>query len=118
MGDGKEVKVIENSEGGRTTPSIIAYTENKQTLIGQSAKRQAVNNPENTFFAIKRLIGRKFEEKSIQNDIVEKVPYKIIKSNNGDAWVETSSKKTISTTTNISRNNKKNEKNSRGLLRR
>ena len=86
--DGEEARVIENSEGGRTTPSIVAYTENGETLVGQSAKRQAVTNPNNTLFAIKRLIGRKFDDKVVQTDIIKKVPYKVIKADNGDAWVE------------------------------
>lgn len=86
--DGKDARVIENSEGARTTPSIVAYTENSEILVGQSAKRQAVTNPHNTLFAVKRLIGRKFGEKVVQEDIVKKVPYKVIKADNGDAWVE------------------------------
>ena len=86
--DGKSARVIENAEGTRTTPSIIAYTEGGEVLVGQSAKRQAVTNPTNTVFAVKRLIGRKFDEKVVQQDIVKKVPYKVIKSDNSDAWVE------------------------------
>ena len=86
--DGKEPRVIENSEGARTTPSIVAYTEGGETLVGQAAKRQAVTNPHNTLFAIKRLIGRKFEDKVVQEDIVKKASYKVIKADNGDAWVE------------------------------
>ncbi len=85
--DGDSVKVIENAEGARTTPSIIAYTEDGETLVGMPAKRQAVTNPDNTLFAIKRLIGRRFEDKEVQKDI-EMVPYKIIKADNGDAWVD------------------------------
>ena len=85
--EGKETKVIENSEGGRTTPSMVAFTESKEKLVGQAAKRQAVTNPENTLFAIKRLIGRNFAD-----DIVKKdsglVPYKIVKGDNNGAWVE------------------------------
>ncbi len=80
-------KVIENSEGARTTPSIVAYTEDGEILVGASAKRQAVTNPKNTLFAVKRLIGRRFNEKVVQKDI-EMVPYKIIKADNNDAWVE------------------------------
>jgi molecular chaperone DnaK len=80
-------RVIENSEGARTTPSIIAFSADNEVLVGQSAKRQAVTNPENTLFAIKRLIGRRFKEKVVQKDI-EMVPYKIIEAENGDAWVE------------------------------
>ncbi len=80
-------KVIENAEGARTTPSIIAYTENGEILVGAPAKRQAVTNPKNTLYAIKRLIGRRFEEKEVQKDI-GLMPYKIVKADNGDAWVE------------------------------
>lgn len=85
--DGKNPKVIENSEGGRTTPSMVSFTENKEILVGQPAKRQAVTNPENTLFAIKRLVGRTFKDPMTQKDI-KLVPYKIIPSKNGDAWVE------------------------------
>ena len=74
--DGDSAKVIENAEGARTTPSIIAYTDDKETLVGQSAKRQAVTNPENTLYAVKRLIGRRFDDKVVQKDI-KMVPYKI-----------------------------------------
>ena len=84
--DGKNAKVIENSEGTRTTPSMVAFTEDGERLVGQSAKRQAVTNPQNTFFAIKRLIGRRFDDKMTQKDR-EMVPYEIIKADNGDAWV-------------------------------
>ncbi len=80
-------KVIENAEGARTTPSIIAYTDNGEILVGAPAKRQAVTNPKNTLYAIKRLIGRRFEEKEVQKDI-GLMPYKIVKADNGDAWVE------------------------------
>ncbi len=85
--DGKEVKVIENSEGDRTTPSVVAYTEGDEVLVGQSAKRQAVTNPKDTLYAVKRLIGRRFEEDAVQKDI-DLVPYSIVKADNGDAWVE------------------------------
>ena len=85
--EGKETKVIENSEGGRTTPSMVAFTESKEKLVGQSAKRQAVTNAENTLFAIKRLIGRSFADQVVKKDS-GLVPYKIIKGDNGDAWVE------------------------------
>jgi len=85
-------KVIENSEGTRTTPSIVAYSSDGETLVGQSAKRQAVTNPKNTLHAIKRLIGRRFDDEVVQNDI-SKAPYKIIKADNGDAWVEVNGKK-------------------------
>jgi len=84
--EGGKAKVIENAEGDRTTPSIIAYTEDGETLVGQPAKRQAVTNPENTLFAIKRLIGRQFDDSVVQKDI-KMVPYKIVKADNGDAWV-------------------------------
>jgi len=91
--DGGTVKIIENSEGNRTTPSIIAYPkDSEEILVGQPAKRQAVTNPENTLYAIKRLIGRRFEEDEVQKDI-DLVPYKIIKAKNGDAWVEVKGKK-------------------------
>ncbi len=85
-------KVIENSEGARTTPSIVAYTEEGEILVGAPAKRQAVTNPKNTLFAVKRLIGRRFEEKEVQKDI-GLMPYKIVKADNGDAWVEVRDKK-------------------------
>ncbi|TYC57346.1 molecular chaperone DnaK [Marinobacter sp. BW6] len=90
--DGDKVKVIENAEGDRTTPSIIAYTDDGETLVGQSAKRQAVTNPNNTLYAIKRLIGRRFEDDVVQKDI-KMVPYKIAKADNGDAWVEVKGEK-------------------------
>lgn len=89
--EGDKAKVIENSEGGRTTPSIVAYTDD-ETLVGQAAKRQAVTNPDNTLFAIKRLIGRRFDEDVVQKDI-KMVPYKIIAADNGDAWVEVKGEK-------------------------
>ncbi len=85
--DGKEPKVVENAEGARTTPSMVAFTEDKEVLVGQPAKRQAVTNPENTLFAIKRLIGRRFTDKMVKKD-KELVPYEIVKADNGDAWVE------------------------------
>jgi molecular chaperone DnaK len=85
--EGKDAKVIENSEGDRTTPSIIAYTEDGEILVGQSAKRQAVTNPNNTVYAVKRLIGRKFKDDVVQKDI-KMVPYKIVEAGNGDAWVQ------------------------------
>ena len=89
--DGDKPKVIENGEGDRTTPSVIAYT-GEETLVGQSAKRQAVTNPTNTVFAVKRLIGRRFEDDVVQKDI-KMVPYKIVAADNGDAWVEADGKK-------------------------
>nr|P42373.1 RecName: Full=Chaperone protein DnaK; AltName: Full=HSP70; AltName: Full=Heat shock 70 kDa protein; AltName: Full=Heat shock protein 70 [Burkholderia cepacia]AAC41409.1 heat shock protein 70 [Burkholderia cepacia] len=85
--EGNQVKVIENSEGTRTTPSIIAYMDDNEVLVGAPAKRQSVTNPKNTLFAVKRLIGRRFEEKEVQKDI-GLMPYSIIKADNGDAWVE------------------------------
>ena len=85
--DGKDAKVIENSEGARTTPSIVAFTDGDERLVGQPAKRQAVTNPENTFFAIKRLIGRRYDDPVTEKD-KKLVPYKIVKGDNGDAWVE------------------------------
>jgi molecular chaperone DnaK len=85
--DGKEAKVVENSEGTRTTPSMIAFTEDGERLVGQPAKRQAVTNPENTLFAIKRLIGRRFNDKVVEKD-KDLVPYKIVSGENGDAWIE------------------------------
>src|SRR6184192_1399480 len=90
--EGKNAKVIENSEGMRTTPSMVAFTESGERLVGQSAKRQAVTNPENTFFAIKRLIGRRFTDPMVKKDM-DLVPYKIIAGDNGDAWVESRGKK-------------------------
>ncbi len=91
--DGGSIKIIENSEGDRTTPSIIAYPkDSEEILVGQPAKRQAVTNPENTLYAIKRLIGRRFDEEAVQKDI-KLVPYKIVKADNGDAWVEVKGKK-------------------------
>ncbi|MBB6091870.1 molecular chaperone DnaK [Povalibacter uvarum] len=90
--EGGKPRVIENSEGDRTTPSIVAFTKDEEVLVGQSAKRQAVTNPQNTLFAIKRLIGRRFEDDVVQKD-VGMVPYKIAKADNGDAWVEVQGKK-------------------------
>ncbi len=90
--EGNTPKVIENSEGDRTTPSIVAFTKDDQVLVGQSAKRQAVTNPENTLFAVKRLIGRRYEDEVVQRDI-KMVPYTIMKADNGDAWVEAHGKK-------------------------
>jgi molecular chaperone DnaK len=90
--EGGQVKILENAEGTRTTPSIVAYLEDGETLIGAPAKRQAVTNPKNTLYAVKRLIGRKFSEDAVQKDI-HLMPYKIVKADNGDAWVEAQSKK-------------------------
>ncbi|HCK80194.1 MAG TPA: hypothetical protein DIC59_01850, partial [Candidatus Competibacteraceae bacterium] len=85
--EGGKPRVIENSEGDRTTPSVVAFLEDGEVIVGQPAKRQAVTNPQNTLFAIKRLIGRRFNEPEVQKDI-DLVPYKIVKAANGDAWVE------------------------------
>ncbi len=90
--EGDKAKVIENAEGDRTTPSVVAFTPEGEVLVGKAAKRQAVTNPHNTLFAIKRLIGRKFDDPVVQKDI-EMVPYKIVKADNGDAWVEVNGKK-------------------------
>src|SRR5919197_6387465 len=90
--EGGQPRVIENSEGSRTTPSIEAFTNDEEILVGQSAKRQAVTNPYNTLFAIKRLIGRKYDDDIVQRDI-KMVPYKIARADNGDAWVDVQGKK-------------------------
>ena len=90
--EGDAPKVIENSEGDRTTPSIVAFSKDDQVLVGQAAKRQAVTNPTNTLFAVKRLIGRRFEDDVVQRDM-DMVSYVIAKADNGDAWVEANSKK-------------------------
>ncbi|ACX89586.1 molecular chaperone DnaK [Pectobacterium parmentieri] len=90
--DGTQVKVLENSEGDRTTPSIIAYTQDGEILVGQPAKRQAVTNPQNTLFAIKRLIGRRFKDEEVQRD-TNIMPYKIVAADNGDAWLEVKDQK-------------------------
>ena len=90
--EGGSSKVIENSEGDRTTPSVIAFADDEEVLVGQSAKRQSVTNPEQTFYAVKRLIGRRFDEDAVQKDI-KLVPYGIIKADNGDAWLEADGKK-------------------------
>ncbi len=90
--EGKEPRIIENSEGDRTTPSIVGYSDDNEVLVGQSAKRQAVTNPENTLFAVKRLIGRQFKDEVVQRDI-KMVPYNIVKADNGDAWVEVKGEK-------------------------
>jgi molecular chaperone DnaK len=85
--EGAQARVIENAEGGRTTPSVVAYQDNGEILVGAPAKRQAVTNPQNTLYAVKRLIGRKYDEKEVQKDI-HLMPYKIIRADNGDAWIE------------------------------
>jgi molecular chaperone DnaK len=90
--DGGQVKVIENSEGSRTTPSVVAFGDDDEVLVGQAAKRQAVTNPQNTLHAVKRLIGRRYEDEIVQRDI-KMVPYKIVKADNGDAWVEVKARK-------------------------
>ncbi|WP_343155227.1 molecular chaperone DnaK [Buchnera aphidicola (Kurisakia onigurumii)] len=90
--DGKTTRVLENAEGERTTPSVIAYTSESEVLVGQPAKRQAITNPKNTLFAIKRLIGRRFEDEAVQRDI-KIMPYEIVKSDNGDAWIKIKNKK-------------------------
>ena len=107
--DGEKVRVIENSEGDRTTPSVVAFTEDDEILVGQSAKRQAVTNPVNTLHAVKRLIGRKFDDAVVQKDI-GMVPYKIVKAENGDAWVEVKGKK-MAPPADFGRSVKENEKN-------
>ncbi len=90
--EGSQAKVLENSEGARTTPSVVAFTEGKEKLIGQPAKRQAVTNPENTIFAVKRLIGRNFEDQKVKKDI-EAAPFKVVNSEKGDAWIEAKGEK-------------------------
>ena len=90
--EGTQAKVLENAEGARTTPSVVAFSENNEKLVGQPAKRQAVTNPEHTIFAVKRLIGRNFEDNTVKKDI-ESSPFKIIKSEKGDAWLEAKGKK-------------------------
>jgi Molecular chaperone len=90
--EGKNPKVVENAEGNRTTPSVVAYTEDGELLIGQPAKRQAITNPENTFYAVKRLIGRRFGDDAVKKDM-SLVSYKIVEADNGDAWVESRGKK-------------------------
>ena len=90
--EGTQAKVLENAEGARTTPSVVAFGENDEKLVGQAAKRQAVTNPENTLFAVKRLVGRNFDDESVQKDVA-KAPYKIIKADSNDAWLEARGKK-------------------------
>ena len=90
--EGKAAKVIENSEGDRTTPSVVAFTKDDEVLVGQPAKRQAVTNPQNTLFAVKRLIGRRYSDEVVARD-KDMVPYKIVEAENGDAWVEAHGKK-------------------------
>jgi len=114
--EGRNAKVIENSEGMRTTPSMVAFTESGERLVGQAAKRQAVTNPENTFFAIKRLIGRRFTDPMVKKDI-DLVPYKIMSGDNGDAWVESRGKKYAPSQISAFIL-QKNERDRRGLSRR
>ena len=90
--EGSQPKVLENAEGARTTPSVVAFTDTDEKLVGQPAKRQAVTNPENTLFAVKRLIGRNFEDETVKKDI-NSAPFKIIKADNNDAWIEARGKK-------------------------
>src|SRR5579875_3189736 len=90
--EGKDVRVIENSEGARTTPSMVAFTDSGERLVGQAAKRQAVTNPSNTLYAVKRLIGRRFDDPTVEKDM-GLVPYKIVRGDNGDAWVEVKGQK-------------------------
>ena len=90
--EGSQAKVLENSEGTRTTPSVVAFTDESEKLIGQPAKRQAVTNPENTIFAVKRLIGRNFDDPTVKKDI-NAAPFKIINSEKGDAWIEAKGQK-------------------------
>jgi hypothetical protein len=111
--EGNTTKVIENAEGARTTPSIVAYQEDGEVLVGASAKRQAVTNPKNTLYAIKRLIGRKFTEKEVQKDI-DLMPYSIVAADNGDAWVEVRGKK-ISAQQVSARHPAQDEEDRRGL---
>ena len=90
--EGSQPKVLENTEGARTTPSVVAFTDDGEKLVGQPAKRQAVTNPENTIFAVKRLIGRNFEDTTVKKDIAA-APFKIINSEKGDAWIEAKNEK-------------------------
>ena len=90
--EGSQAKVLENAEGARTTPSVVAFTEDGEKLVGQPAKRQAVTNPENTIFAVKRLIGRNFEDPTVKKDIAA-APFKIVNSEKGDAWIEAKGEK-------------------------
>ena len=114
--EGGKPKVIENSEGARTTPSVVAYTDDGEVLVGAAAKRQAVTNAKNTIYAVKRLIGRKFDEKETQKDI-KLMPYKIARADNGDAWVEVRGKK-IAPAAGLGRDPAQDEEDRRGLPRR
>lgn len=93
--EGKTPKVLENAEGMRTTPSVVAFTKDDERLLGQAAKRQAITNPHNTFYATKRLIGRRFEDPEVQKEM-KAVSFKIVKASNGDAWLQSSDGKTYS----------------------
>ena len=90
--EGSQPKVLENAEGARTTPSVVAFTDDGEKLVGQPAKRQAVTNPENTIFAVKRLIGRNFDDSTVKKDIAA-APFKIVNSEKGDAWIEAKGEK-------------------------
>ena len=113
--EGGKPKVIENAEGDRTTPSIVGYTEEGEILVGQSAKRQAVTNPTNTLYAVKRLIGRKFKDDVVQKDI-KMVPYTIAEADNGDAWVEARGEKD-GAAAGVGRSAAQDEKDRRGIPR-
>jgi len=113
--DGSQAKVLENAEGARTTPSVVAFLENEEKLIGQPAKRQAVTNAQDTIFAAKRLVGRFFEDETVKKDI-KRVPFKIIKSDNGEAWLERKRQKILSFA-NICVRFTKNERNCRKIFR-
>jgi len=112
--EGSKTRVIENSEGDRTTPSIVAFAKDGEVLVGAPAKRQAVTNPKNTFYAVKRLIGRKFTDAEVQKDL-DVVPYKIVGHSNGDAWLETSDGKQMAPPEISAKVLMKMKKNRRGL---
>jgi molecular chaperone DnaK len=113
--EGSQPKVLENAEGARTTPSVVAFTDDNEKLIGQPAKRQAVTNPENTIFAVKRLIGRNFDDPTVKKD-VEAAPFKIVNSDKGDAWIEAKGEKIFSIT-NLGFYSSKNERDCRKIFR-
>ena len=112
--EGGKAKVIENSEGDRTTPSIVAFTKDGEVIVGASAKRQAVTNPKNTFYAVKRLIGRKFTDAEVKKDL-DLVPYAIVAHDNGDAWVATSDGKKLARAGNLRARAREDEEDRRGL---